>query len=260
MEYLLQKVVWTLVQPSNLILLALALGLLALWLGRVRLGRGLVLAALVATLVLGFTPLASWTASLLEGVHPIPQTLPEQVDGIVVLGGAEEIDITRARGQVALNDASERLLGGLSLAREYPEAHLVFTGGRSAVFEREGSAAEVAGEFYRTFGVDDSRLLLEAESRDTYENALLSHRLVEPQAGEVWILVTSAWHMPRSVEVFTSVGWEVIPYPVDFRSTGDVTWRFTRRPLERVIDFDRIVTEWVGILAYRLAGRTARQP
>jgi uncharacterized SAM-binding protein YcdF (DUF218 family) len=99
--------------------------------------------------------------------------------------------------------------------------------------------------------------VIESRSRTTRENALFSRRLVEPHEGERWLLVTSAWHMPRSVGCFRQAGFPVVPYPVDYRTRGPQDrWRTFSSLSEGLRRLDLATKEWIGLLGYRLAGYT----
>lgn len=252
--FAVQKGIWWLLQPSNLALIVLTLGL-ALLLARRRSGLPLALAALVALLLPSLLPLTDWLAAPLENRFEIPN--PERVDGVVVLGGAVSPALTAARGQPALNDGAERMTALVALARRHPQARLVFTGGSSAVLGSEISEAEVARQLFGSLGLD-GRVLYEDAARDTYENALFAERLARPDASETWLLVTSALHMPRALLVFEQIGWEVVPYPVDYLTRGDGRLRFDPNVIANLGDFDRVVGEWWTLLAFRLLGRTGR--
>jgi uncharacterized SAM-binding protein YcdF (DUF218 family) len=100
-------------------------------------------------------------------------------------------------------------------------------------------------------------VIFEDRARNTYENAVLSKQLVAPAPGERWLLVTSAAHMPRSVGVFRKVGWPVIPYPVDYNTTGDLEVMVAPDAAGRWSTFDQAVKAWIGLLAYWLSGRSS---
>ncbi|AWJ82842.1 hypothetical protein TSH58p_04505 [Azospirillum sp. TSH58] len=259
MSFVLSKLLWLLVSPGNLLVLILTAGTALLFIRRLaHWGRRLVVAVTVGFVIVMVTPIASWVALPLEERFPRPE-LPERVDGIIMLGGAVNPPITLDRGEPSLNDAAERVLGFAELIRRYPQAHAVFTGGsgrlagQDALELREDLAVRGA---LRQVGIDPDHVTYENESRNTWENALFSQRLVRPKPGETWVLVTSAMHMPRSVGIFRQVGWEVIPYPVDYRT------RLGGRPFVR-FEFDKQIDalqdpirEWIGLVAYRLMGRT----
>ena len=123
-----------------------------------------------------------------------------------MLGGAVDQNLTEARGIPALNGAAERMTEFVVLARRYPEAKLVFTGGQGSLVHGGTTEADVARRLFDALGVPEARVTYEDEARNTWENALLTRRLVEPKPGETWLLVTSASHMPRSVGAFRQAG------------------------------------------------------
>ena len=248
MPHLLQKTVWTLAQPSNLLLLLLGIGAVLLWTRHYRIGRGLVSGALLLLLAAGLLPLHSVVTAPLEEYYPAPAGVPENIAGIIVLGGAERLEVTLARGQPTLNQAADRLTAAAVLAARHPELPVVVTGGK----------AQVAREFLEQFGVIEPQLIIEDQASDTYQNATLTNELIEPAPTETWLLVTSAMHMPRSVNAFRSAGWTVVPYPVDYTTTGELELALSRRPLGRLVQLDAAVTEWAGLFGYWLAGRTDR--
>ncbi|MDZ7704349.1 MAG: YdcF family protein [Trueperaceae bacterium] len=251
-----QKIAWWFLRPSNLLFLLLLVGVLLLWFGARRNGRALLTLVLVVALVPVFVPVKTWLRAPLENHFPVPSPLPDTVDGIIVLGGAVVVQVTASRGQVALGESAERMTASLALARQYPEATLLFSGGSGELVGRELSEADVAAMFYEEVGLEPTRLLLEQRSRDTYENALYSYELADPQPGQTWLLVTSAMHMPRAVGVFQALGWPVLPYPVDFRSVANPSFEPSLNVLDNITEIDGIAREWVGLVAFRLLGRT----
>ncbi len=251
-----QKIAWWFLRPSNLLFLLLVVSVLMLWFGARRNGRALLTLVLIVMLVPVFVPVKTWLRAPLENHFAVPEPLPETIDGIIVLGGAVVVQITASRSQVTLGDAAERMTESLALAQRYPEATLLFSGGSGELVERQLSEADVAAMFYEQLGLEPARLLFEQRSRDTYENALFSYELVNPQPGERWLLVTSAVHMPRAVGVFQALGWPVLPYPVDFRSVENPTFEPSLNVLDNITGIDGIVREWVGLAAFRVLGRT----
>ena len=177
--------------------------------------------------------------------------------GIVVLGGALDEDLGSARGTPSLNEAAPRLTAGVELARKYPDARLVFTGGSASLSGAGRDEAEGVRALWLALGVPAARITLESKSRNTYENATMTRAIVQPRPGERWLLVTSAAHMPRSVGIFRRVGWPVIAYPVDYRTFGDA--RDDKPTTEALDSFRRLdvaLHDWVGLIAYRVTGKT----
>ena len=260
--YLFSKLAWVLIQPSNLLLLLLILASAALLLGWRRFGTWLacgISAALVAITVL---PIGAWLLMPIENRFT-PPALPEEIDGIVMLGGAVEEQISELRGQIALNESAERATALVELARRYPDARLVVSGGIGGLIGGPGHPARALEAFYREQGLDVARILFEERSRNTQENAVLTRQLVRPGPDERWLLVTSAYHMPRSIGVFRAAGWPVIAYPVDYRTAAQIDLRAVLAGLaepnvaKRLMELDLAVKSWVGLVAYWLMGRTS---
>jgi uncharacterized SAM-binding protein YcdF (DUF218 family) len=244
MFYWASKIFWALAQPSNLLLLLLLAGALAMARGRRRLASWLLYPAVLAFLLVGVFPVGDWLLLPLENRFPAPADPPAEVDGIIVLGGAIKFAVAERRGTLALDDSAERDITMIELARDYPDARLIYTGAGSWP------------SFARRHGLGE-RVVFEDRARNTYENAMFSKQLAAPQPGERWLLVTSAAHMPRSVGAFRQVGWPVIPYPVDYRTTGGVEILVAPDVAGRWNEFDQAVKAWIGLLAYRLSGRSS---
>jgi uncharacterized SAM-binding protein YcdF (DUF218 family) len=253
--FVVSKLFWWALRPGTFALLLALLGLAAWWRGR-RWGRWPILAGLGFYLTLMVLPVHAWVQRPLEDRFPRPAEAPARVDGIVVLGGAVEQDLTEAHGLPALNGAAERMTEAVALMRRYPGARLVFTGGQGALLHGDVTEADVARQLWTAMGVPPERMLFETESRNTHENAVLTRALAKPRPGETWLLVTSASHMPRSVGVFRQAGWEVVPWPVNYRvGRGFAVWYNTPFPT-RLGEFEWGTREWIGMVAYRLLGRT----
>jgi uncharacterized SAM-binding protein YcdF (DUF218 family) len=254
--FVLSKLAWLLVSPDAVLLILVAVATALLWTRRWRTGRAILLGAVAASLAIATLPIGPWLMRPLENRFPTVRSLPEKVDGIVVLGGAVSPRLTIARGQPALNAAAERMTEFVALARRHPEAKLVYTGGSGSVVYPELKEVPVARQLFASLGVDVGHMVFEDQSRNTYENALFTRNLVKPQPGETWIVVTSAFHMPRAYGCFSRVGWRVVPYPVDY---------MTRPGYELTLDFDFLgglnmlalaLHEWVGLIAYRVLDHT----
>jgi uncharacterized SAM-binding protein YcdF (DUF218 family) len=177
------------------------------------------------------------------------------VDGILVLGGAIDPRLSQERLRAALGERAERLTEFLRLARAYPTAKLVYAGGSAAIPETERREADFAARLLTDLGVSRERLLLERNSRNTYENAAEAKRLVKPVSGETWILITSASHMPRAVGVFRAQRWAVLAYPVDFRTRPHSSFHPTFDLAGGLGALNAAAYEYIGLLTYWLRGR-----
>lgn len=260
MFYIVSKVLGFLLQPSGLALAAAAAGVWRLRRTAARRGMGLAAGGLAYLLCAGLFPLGSALMLPLEQVYAGASLPPAGADirGLIILGGAEDGRISLARGGLTLNEAGERITEGARLARRFPQALVVFSGGTGRLWPGEAEGTQSVARFLADMGVAPARILLEPRSRTTYENALFTRDLVKPQPGERWLLVTSAYHMPRAAGVFRQAGFDVVPVPVDYRTSGaDSLLRpFDGLPngLERT---DTAVREWLGLAGYWLLGRLA---
>ena len=257
MFFVLSKILWMVAAPTNLAVAVLVLGSVLLGLGRSTWGRRLAIAATAVIALGGFLPLG--TLSLLPLENRFPRPLLDGLDpaGIIVLGGGIDQETGAARGQTTLADAGSRVTEGAVLARRFPSARLVYTGGSNALVDAIGNEARDAKRLWVALGIDSDRVMIEDKSRNTAENAEFTRVLLRPQPEQRWILVTSAYHMPRSVGLFRAAGFGLVPYPVDYRTTG--TWRDLEP--NRDVSFglarlDFALREWIGLVAYRLAGKT----
>lgn len=256
MIFFLSKALWVLAEPGNLLLLTALMGCALLFTARARMGRNLVATVVVCFTLISFLPIGNWLLYPLENRFAVPE-LPARVDGVILLSGAFQARNSALRGEPELNKYAGRFTKFLELARKYPEAKLVFSGG--AVFPLPGGVTEsdIGRWFFTAQGLDPHRILFEDKSRNTHENVVFSKKLAQPRDGENWVLVTSAAHMPRAIGLFRRNGWTVIPYPAGYQSAPfleGVSLPDFGRQLER---FDDAVKEWTGLAAYYFLGRTS---
>lgn len=252
---ILAKILGTLFQPGNLLLILLLVGAVGGTLGRGRWTRPILWFGVLGLMACAVFPGGGLALSVLENrfEHKTP---PETVDGIIVLGGSVQTGTSAARGQPALNDNAERDIAFMALARRYPNAKLVFAGGTGTLAAAPTTEAAVARDIYVSLGIDPNRLMLEDKSRNTWENAAFSRDLVGPKPGEIWLLVTSARHMPRAVGAFRKAGWSVVPYPVDYRTSGRVSVDLGFNLGVGLRGIDEAAHEWIGLAVYYALGRS----
>lgn len=258
MFFPLSKLLYFLVTPSNAFTLMVVVGIGLAAAGWVRLGLGLGALGGVMILVAGLSPLSGLVALPLEERFPPFASDDERpVAGIIVLGGAIDTRTSGERRQLVLNDAGERQIAMAALARRYPQSRLVFTGGSGNLGGGSPSESEIVGRYADQMGLPRTRLILEDRSRNTRENAAFTADMVKPKPGERWLLVTSAWHMPRAIGCFRQAGFDVTAYPVDYRTGGwGDAWRFNTFTSDGLMTLDLMTKEWIGLVAYRLAGYT----
>jgi uncharacterized SAM-binding protein YcdF (DUF218 family) len=192
----------------------------------------------------------------LETRFPAPAKLPEKLEGIIVLGGAVDEVLSAGQGYLSINGEAERLLAPISLLRLYPHARLILTGGSASLSPGPFKESDKVRPLWRDTLVDHGQVLYEEAARNTYENAIFTRDLVKPKPGEKWLLVTSAAHMPRSMGLFRKAGFEVIAYPVAFKSTGESgQWYVPRTAGAALGNIESAVHEYVGLWVYHQTGR-----
>lgn len=256
MFFYLAKLFWTIAEPINLIGLSLLAGIVLTMLRLRRLGLALFIAGF-AVLALG-----AWTSLGALMLHPLedrfqrPDPAPARIAGIIVLGGGFEGAVNLARGGYELNASGDRFIEAAILARRYREARIVITGGSGALLLEGEDDANTATRLLTALGVAPERLVLENQSRNTHENAVFTRKMLDPKPDETWLLVTSAFHMPRSVGLFRKSGFDVTPWPSDYRTAGT---EYFGPAQDNVADSLRNLSlalrEWIGLVAYRLTGR-----
>ncbi len=257
MFFYASKIIGALIWPSSVITLLLLAGVVLMVLGRgLQWAKRLLTAGVVLLIVCGLSPLGNWMLLPLEQRFA-RGALPGEIAGVILLGGFELPGISRARGQLSLSEGAERLTEGILVALQRPKARVIFVGGDASLIGERRSAGGPIASYMQAVGIAPERIVLEEHSRTTHENSVFLARMLPPKPGDRYVLVTSAFHMPRSVGTFRRIGFDVIPWPVDYRTRGrgDFWEGFGSIPsgLERL---DLAFKEWLGLLAYRLSGRT----
>ncbi|OGB30666.1 MAG: hypothetical protein A3F78_19545 [Burkholderiales bacterium RIFCSPLOWO2_12_FULL_61_40] len=254
--FLLSKILGALAQPLTWVAALLFLGLI-LFSRRPLHARRLVGIALTLLLLMGWQPLPNWLIRHLERQYA---EMPPQADlrsyvGVIVLGGATESgEVVQAHTQPLLNGSAERMTAPVAALLRNPHLRVVFTGGEGALMGTGPSEADRAQVFFSSLGLSDQRVEYESTSRTTYENAILTAQLPGVDKTQRWLLVTSAWHMPRSMATFGKAGWNVTAYPVDFRTGVSTPW--TEYSLRSGVNrWELVLHEWLGLAAYRATGR-----
>jgi uncharacterized SAM-binding protein YcdF (DUF218 family) len=258
MFFVLAKILGFFALPSNILIVLGLLGVVLMVTRFSRAGRRLAALSLVLLALIGLTPIGNILILPLEQRFPPMDHSGRAPDGIVVLGGAFDATVSHGRGEIALTDAGDRMTAVAELARRYPAARIVFSGGSGRLLLDSAKESDLAARMFASFGIAADRLSFDADSRDTLENAEFSRKIAQPKPGERWLLVTSAYHMPRAIGAFRRAGFAVEAYPADWRTRGsdDVA-----RPFGSLADglkrTDTAVREWFGLLTYWITGRTS---
>jgi uncharacterized SAM-binding protein YcdF (DUF218 family) len=258
MYFIASKIVGFFVVPSNLILTFTVCGLL-LWRTRfAKSGRRIVIASIILLLITGGTPLGTALLLPLENRFKPWDSSRGAPTGVIILGGIISPEISVQRGEISLGGASERIIAVVELYHRYPNVRIVFAGGNPNVIFHAPPESEFAARMLENLGIRRERIELESSSRNTRENAINTMKLVMPKPGERWLLITSAYHMPRAIGLFRKIGFPVEAYPVDWQTGGwsdlvPMSFSF----LGETNKLDLAVHEWAGLIFDWLSGRTS---
>ncbi|ASY65001.1 putative membrane protein [Sinorhizobium sojae CCBAU 05684] len=254
--FLASKIFWLVAQPLSLAFFSLLLGLLLTFARLRRTGGAFGALGLLVLFLSLYTSTGSYSLQILEDRFPRPSP-PQELSCIIVLGGAFENEVMAGRGGVEFNQAGDRFVETVRLARTYPAARILVSGGDGSFSGAYAGDARASGTFFASSGIRPERLIREEESRTTFENAANTKDLLAVHGLENCALVTSAFHMPRSVGLFRRLGVDVTPWPTDYRTNGRVRFGFdfTQPSLNAQLT-TTAAREWIGLIGYYLTGRT----
>lgn len=257
MFFVTSKIVAFLLIPSNILIALMMAGASLLYTRFLLIGRRLIVTSVVLIILIGLSPIGQILQGVLEDRFPAWNEAHGAPTGFVILGGALDPDMSVARRTPVLDGSAERLTIVVELARRYPSARFVLSGGNGSLLGGAAEADHVL-PLLESFGVPKERLTIERRARNTAENAEFSKALAAPKSNERWVVVTTGTHMPRAIGAFRAVGFDVEAYPVDWRTSGtsailDIHSAF----IAGLSAFDAASREFVGLLAYRLTGRSS---
>jgi uncharacterized SAM-binding protein YcdF (DUF218 family) len=251
----LTKLFWVLFSPLSVIVILLVAGFGLSFSRLRRLSRWVTGLAIVLLFGVCATNLGTLAIRPLERQFPMLAE-PARIDGIVVLGGGMDGELNGANHGWELNRFGDRFVEALRLALRHPEAKVLIAGGIAVLSEAQETEAAAGARFFEAFGIAPSRLLLDDRSRNTEENAVFSKAIAKPEPDETWVLVTSAFHMPRAVGLFRRVGFEVLPWPTDYFTAGDEGPAFNPESASDNLAVASVAArEWAGLVGYYLSGK-----
>jgi uncharacterized SAM-binding protein YcdF (DUF218 family) len=260
MFYAISKIFWLFAAPSNLIALMIFIGALIWWWGRVRPGRWMLLTGAALYIVCASGPVGPLLTLALENRFSRPALDMPAPDGVIVLGGAMDETMIANRGALVLGPSGSRMTEAAALALRYPNAKMVFTGGSADILGNGSSMSEAQGArlLFTSLGLPPDRFVYEDRSRNTWENAIFTRDLVQPKAGERWLLVTSATHIPRAMGVFRQAGFDVVAWPAHYFTSGRLRDALSpaRQASDGLMLVDIAAREWIGLVVYRLTGKS----
>jgi uncharacterized SAM-binding protein YcdF (DUF218 family) len=255
--FLLSKTLGTMLLPVNFLIGIGVLGAILLSTRWATSGRKLLAASLLLLALCGFSPVGNFLILPLEQRFPAWDPSRGAPDGIIVLGGAIDPDLAAAHGRPILGRSGDRIVAAAELARQYPNARIVYSGGNADLIgDVSAKEADYALSMLEDLGVAGERLAADRLSRNTVENAEFAKAVAKPREGQRWLLVTSAFHMPRSIGLFRKAGFKIEAYPVDWRANKSEMFSFFSLAIDGLELTHVAVREWIGLTAYWLTGKT----
>ncbi|WP_086993685.1 YdcF family protein [Rhizobium sullae] len=256
--FLFSKLVWVFGQPLSLVFFLILFAFLALVLRFRRLGVFFSAFATLLLFVLLFTTTGNYLLQGLELRFPKPDRDPDNLQCMIVLGGAFENEVNTTGHGIEFNAGADRFIEALRLAQKYPQSRILVSGGDGSISGKYEGDAAASARFFPLFGVPHEQLIEERTSRTTFENAINTKELLASQGLANCLMITSGYHMPRSVGIFRKQGIDVVPWPTDYRTDGHVTLGldFTQ-PSQNAQNMATAVREWFGLIGYYFAGRTS---
>ena len=266
--FVASKIVQFVIEPLNLILLTVLLAWFFLTIRKPIFTNRLLVTAAIGFFAVGYMPIPEALTRVLEDAVPKPaiQNLnSDQFAGMIILGGAiRGEDIAIDRGEVSIYSAAERVTKGLELIRKYPDKPFIFSGFSGRVSPKGMSEADAFKQLIGEQGLAEQtqgKAFYENQSRNTYENAVYSKKIIDTidqistdEQTKPWLLVTSASHMYRSMKIFEKQGIAMIPVPVDYQTAHTLQWREFDLT-EGAFLWNKLLHEYIGIAAYQLTGK-----
>lgn len=256
MFFYASKIFWFFAAPGNLLFLAIGAAALASFFRTPSWSFRILRWTFAVVLLLAVFPVGTFLTNTLENRFPANPPLPDTIDGVIILGGTINPSLSALRKSPQISNSVERILVGAEFARKHPRAKIIFSGGSGDPLDPETREAHYAPPVFAQMGLEPSRIIYEDKARNTAENATFSAEIARPSVGETWVLITSAFHMPRAMGSFRQAGWKIVPYPVDFYTSPEVSLAPSFQLLKGLLSLSLPLHEYIGLTAYWLTGRT----
>jgi len=256
MFFYLSKVLWFFADPGNILFFGIFVSCLSVWMKWYRFAKFLTTTMTVCVLAVTLFPTGKIVINHLENRFPNVTSLPQNIDGIIVIGGVVNQFMTKSRGQIAINGAVERMTEFARLSKLYPKAKLVLSGGSGILGNQTLKEADFVDPLLLSLNINPNSVLFERESRNTAENASFTKKLVNPTPKQRWLIITSAFHMPRTIAVFRKQEWNVLAYPVDYLTDPKIELGVGFNFMQNLNMFSLALHECLGLTFYWLTGRT----
>ena len=256
MSFYLSKILWLIINPFNIFIFFIFFGFISHFFLRNIFYKLSFFIAMLFFVITALMPTGKYMFYQLEKKFHSKILLPKKIDGILILSGATNPLLTKEFDQINLNGSIERLTESIQLLKKYPTAKIIFSGGSGSLQNPDLTHAYVAKKFYIQQQIDVNKIIFESKSRNTFENIFFSKEIANPKPTENWILITTAFHMTRALNIGEKLNWQFIPYAVDFQLSKKFSWKPTLNFLNNILLMQSASHEWVGLIAYYFMGRT----
>ena len=263
--FILSKVVQFCIEPLNWVIVWVVLALLFLLLRKIHLAKHLLWIAIFNLGLVGYLPTSEFLLRALENAAPrtnLAKISSADLGGIIILGGAiEGGEIALDRGEVSIYASAERVTKAFELIRKYPELPLIFSGYSGRINPKGISEADAFKQLIQEQGLDGAQVHYENQSRNTYENVLYLKPMMQEfgaknDAGSYkpWLVITSASHVYRSLQIFQKQGLDVLALPVDYQTANSLQWT-SFDLVDGAQNWNKALHELIGLLAYWITGK-----
>ena len=258
MSFYLSKILWILLNPFNIFLLFICFGYILSFFSNKIFSKIFYSLTFIFFIIIAVMPTGEFMIYQLEKKFHVLKSLPNEIDGIPILSGATQPVLTKEHNQISLNGSAERLTESLLLMKKYSNSKIIFSGGSGSLNNQKLTHSYAANLFFTNFEIKLDNIIYENNSRNTYENILFSKKIVNPKINEKWVIVTSAHHMQRALNIAEKLGWTLIPYAVDFKHLKTFSWKPSINFLNNISIFQSAIHEWLGLMVYYLTGKSSK--
>ncbi len=256
MSFYLSKILWLALNPFNIFILFTIITIILYLISFRKISIAIFLINSLYLIIISFLPIGSYLIHKIEKEYHLSSSIPDKLDGILILGGATNPIFYKEFNQISVNDSAERLIESVSIIKRFKNSKIIFSGGSGVINRPDLAHSQVAKLFYKKVGIEESRIIFEDNSRNTNENILFSKKIAKPKKNENWLLITSASHMKRAMLIGSKNNWKFIPYAVDFKTMKKFRFVPNLYLLSNINSFQQGSHEWLGLISYYLMNRT----
>ena len=259
-SFLMAKIFWFLFNPLNVFLFITSFTFIA-FLFRLRIIKFIFLFTWTLLLLFIFIfPTGNYLIHILEKKYNQDTNLSnfEKIDGLLILGGSTDPYLSHIYNQIIFMGSAERLFESTRIIKQFPNAKVIFSGGSNKLINNNYTESDNAKQFFNEMDISQNKIIYENKSRNTFENIFLSKQISNYKKGEVWIVISSAYHLNRAILVAEKLDWKLLPYATDFQQPKKINFFPNFNLFSNLAAIQLASHEWVGLIAYYLMGRISK--